>query len=328
LPNVENRLEIHSISTAPAPGFGLGLAALGRPAYITLGHAADVGDHPDEMGLEAKARAVLDAAWHRGIRYFDAARSYGEAEAFLGRWLTGRAVDPAETVIGSKWGYRYTANWDPAATVHEVKELTRATFDRQRAETTATLGDHLDLYQIHSATLESGVLEDPDVIAGLTDLAGAGVAIGLSTSGPSQTATIHRAISIHTADGHRLFDAVQATWNLLEPSAGPALQEAADAGLVVIVKEALANGRLTSREPALAARLEAMSPGAQPDAVALAAALQQPWASIVLSGAATVDHLESNLAALGIPHDLTGIEAAFAERADAYWDHRSRLAWT
>jgi aryl-alcohol dehydrogenase-like predicted oxidoreductase len=48
-------------------------------------------------------------------------------------------------------------------------------------------------------------------------------------------------------DGVRLFDAVQATWNLLEPSAGPALAEAHAAGLGVIVKEALANGRLTDR---------------------------------------------------------------------------------
>ena len=40
---------------------------------------------------------------------------------------------------------------------------------------------------------------------------------------------------------------MQATWNLLEPSAGPALAEARAAGMGVIIKEALANGRLTSR---------------------------------------------------------------------------------
>ena len=39
-----------------------------------------------------------------------------------------------------------------------------------------------------------------------------------------------------------LFDCVQATWNVMEQSAGPALLEAREAGLEVIVKEALANG--------------------------------------------------------------------------------------
>ncbi len=48
-------------------------------------------------------------------------------------------------------------------------------------------------------------------------------------------------------DGLRLFDVVQSTWNVLEPSVGPALSDAHAAGLGVIVKEALANGRLTER---------------------------------------------------------------------------------
>ncbi len=42
-------------------------------------------------------------------------------------------------------------------------------------------------------------------------------------------------------DGVRLFDAVQATWNLLEPSAAPALEAAHASGFVMIIKEALAN---------------------------------------------------------------------------------------
>jgi aryl-alcohol dehydrogenase-like predicted oxidoreductase len=39
----------------------------------------------------------------------------------------------------------------------------------------------------------------------------------------------------------------QATFNLLDQSALPMLEAAAQAGVWVIVKEALANGRLTSR---------------------------------------------------------------------------------
>ena len=69
-----------------------------------------------------------------------------------------------------------------------------------------------------------------------------GVKIGLTLSGPRQAAL--QALDVQI-DGQRVFDCVQATWNLLEPSAGPALQAAHDAGMGVIVKEALANGRLT-----------------------------------------------------------------------------------
>jgi aryl-alcohol dehydrogenase-like predicted oxidoreductase len=42
---------------------------------------------------------------------------------------------------------------------HEVKDLSAATLRRQVEETRALLGAHLRLYQIHSATLESGVLD-------------------------------------------------------------------------------------------------------------------------------------------------------------------------
>lgn len=317
-----------AISHGPAPGFGLGLAALGRPSYLNVGHGADVGHHPAKADLKRQAHAMLDTAWQRGIRYFDAARSYGLAEAFLGSWLADRRVEPHEVVIGSKWGYRYTADWDVNATVHEVKEHSRAMLDAQRAETAHELGNQLDLYQIHSATLESGVLDDAAVIDGLRELASSGVAIGFSTSGPHQSATIERALTIERGDGRLLFDAVQATWNVLEPSAGASLAGASAAGLTVIVKEALANGRLTGRTPEIAARLESLVPGYTPDAIALAVVSQQAWSSIVLSGAATPGQLDDNLSSIAIDEDLTGVFVDLAEPARAYWERRSNLPWT
>ena len=61
--------------------------------------------------MRERCFAVLDAAWASGIRYFDAARSYGRSEEFLAAWLSARAIAPADVVVGSKWGYRYTADW-------------------------------------------------------------------------------------------------------------------------------------------------------------------------------------------------------------------------
>jgi aryl-alcohol dehydrogenase-like predicted oxidoreductase len=71
---------------------GLGLAALGRPGYINLGHAADLAQDYDVAAMEARAHATLDAAWAAGVRCFDVARSYGRAEDFLGRWLAARRI--------------------------------------------------------------------------------------------------------------------------------------------------------------------------------------------------------------------------------------------
>src|SRR6202000_1947335 len=121
---------------------GLGLAALGRPGYITLGHAADLAGETDVEASRAHAHAVLDAAWDAGVRYFDAARSYGLAEEFLGSWLRASGLgsqppgsDLLEGVsVASKWGYRYTARWRVDADVHEVKELTLENLRRQHAE--------------------------------------------------------------------------------------------------------------------------------------------------------------------------------------------------
>src|SRR4051812_47896982 len=99
---------------------GLGLAALGRPGYINLGHGADTAD-PRPEAMERAAHAVLDAAYDGGVRAFDAARSYGAAEAFLASWIAARV--PEGLYVSSKWGYVYTAGWRVGAEEHEVKSL-------------------------------------------------------------------------------------------------------------------------------------------------------------------------------------------------------------
>jgi aryl-alcohol dehydrogenase-like predicted oxidoreductase len=301
---------------------GLGLAALGRPGYINLGHGDDVGD-ASVAGMERAAHAVLDAAWAGGVRHLDAARSYGRAEAILAGWLAARGIAPEDVVVSSKWGYRYTAGWRVDAARHEVKELTAGQLRRQWRESYALLGNQIDLYQIHSATVDSGVLDDAAVRAELAALRATGVRVGISVTGADQAATIERALA---AGG---FDAVQATWNLHERSAGPALARAHDAGLQVYVKEALANGRLTARGAAPALAAAARSRGVDEDQLALAAVLARPWADVVLSGAGTVAQLESNLGAASVAWDsaLEDSLAALAEPPDAYWEARSRLAW-
>jgi aryl-alcohol dehydrogenase-like predicted oxidoreductase len=305
-----------------AAQIGLGLAALGRPGYINLGHGDDVEDTAAPR-MERAAHDVLDAAYDAGVRAFDAARSYGRAEAFLATWLEHRGLGRDDVQVSSKWGYAYTAGWRVDADEHEVKELTAAQLRRQWAETSDLLDGHVRLYQIHSATVESGVLEDEEVRAELAGLRERGVRVGLTVTGAGQAETIERALEVGG------FDSVQATWNLHERSTSGALAGAHDAGLHVMVKEALANGRLTARggDPALAAA--ARERGTTEDAVALAAALAQPWADLVLSGAATVAQLQSNLAARELVWDdeLERRLASLHEGPGEYWEARARLPW-
>jgi aryl-alcohol dehydrogenase-like predicted oxidoreductase len=285
--------------------------------------------------MERNAHAVLDAAYDAGVRYFDAARSYGLAEAFLSSWLARRDIAPGSVVVGSKWGYTYTADWQVDAATHEVKDHSVDVFRRQLAESRDLLGLHLAVYQIHSATIESGVLDDPVVINALADARGRGLHIGLSVSGPRQAETIWRAIDVYR-DGVRMFETVQATWNLMERASEQALVAANDAGLGVIIKEALANGRLAARtrgdgerSGSAALRRAATELGVTEDALALASALSRPWAGVVLSGATTARQLASNVRAvdIAIPDEVFARLDALRVDSEMYWRERSSLPW-
>jgi aryl-alcohol dehydrogenase-like predicted oxidoreductase len=273
---------------------GLGLAALGRPAYINLGRQDDLGSDRSVAALERRCHEMLDTAYASGIRYLDAARSYGMAEHFLGTWLATRKPPKDTVTIGSKWGYSYTGSWRLDADVH----------------------------------VESKVLENIDVLRELQRLRADGLAIGLTVTGPRQADTIRRALHVRV-DGVNPFQVVQATWNLLERSAGAALAEAHASGWGVIVKEAMANGRLTERAegqyvPEL--RTAATARKTTIDAVALAAALSEPWADVVLSGAVSTDQLASNLKAVALVA-ASADWPSIAESPATYWERRSSLAW-
>ncbi|NEA63080.1 aldo/keto reductase [Streptomyces sp. SID12488] len=314
-------------ATTPTCHLGLGLAAVGRPGYINLGRDDDLGDNRSVEALRTRTHELLDAAHAQGVRYFDVARSYGRSEEFLADWLHARP-DIDDVVIGSKWGYTYTAGWTTDAERHEVKDHSLQTYERQRAETDQLLGARLDLYQIHSLTPDSPALSDKELHARLAEAAAEGLTVGFSTSGPAQADTVRAALAV-TVDGEPLFRTVQSTYNVLETSAGPALAEAHDAGLTVIVKEGMANGRLAAGQTPDGVRAIAEETGLGADAVALAVVLRQPWAGVVLSGAATAGQLASNLhaAVVDLDEDHLSRLAALVEEPRAYWERRGQLPW-
>jgi aryl-alcohol dehydrogenase-like predicted oxidoreductase len=304
---------------------------------VTLNHARDLGGTYDPSIMESHAHDVLDAAFDAGIRYVDAARSYGRAEDFLASWLRKREIEPGGIVVASKWGYTYTAGWSTSATQHEVKDHTVAAFTRQLEESVELLGRYLSLYQIHSVTAESKTLDDDALIDAIARLRERSIRAGLSVSGAGQGVAIRRSIDVRR-DGDRVFDSVQATWNLLERGAESALQDAHGAGMKVVVKESLANGRLTQgnrgddpvlSQPIARIRELAESRGTNIETLALAAALAQPWATIVLSGAATVEQIRSTVAAVDFAYDteLDDQLRSLSVASEEYWRARSSFKW-
>jgi aryl-alcohol dehydrogenase-like predicted oxidoreductase len=96
----------------------------------------------------------------------------------------------------------------------------------------------------------------------------------------------------------------------------------------VIIKEAVANGRLTDRNTSdEASRLKRYADAhhTSPDVMALAAALSNTWVDVVLSGAVTVDQLASNLRATALAETTDWPD--IAEPAHEYWTRRGALSW-
>lgn len=207
-------------------------------------------------------------------------------------------------------------------------------FSKQLEETKSFLGEYIDLYQIHSATFESGILTDGRAHGALSKCKDEhGWAIGLSVSSPKQSEVIREAMKIKstTAQEKKLFDSVQCTFNLLEQRSGEALLEAHSQGMDIIIKEGLANGRIL-RHPTVMEYSKKLS--CEPDQLALAFILAQPFQPRVLSGAVTPAQLESNLKALEVSEKLKESPALLKELAakcvmesEEYWAERAALAW-
>jgi aryl-alcohol dehydrogenase-like predicted oxidoreductase len=285
--------------------------------------------------MQTQANLVMDSLFQNSkIPWLDCARSYGLSEKFVGEYLKKNNVSPEKVYVSSKWGYTYVADWKVSlekGKPHEVKDHSVENFLKQLEETNELIGDYVDLYQIHSATFESGVMDNEDIHKALHDCReNRGWNIGLSVSSPKQDEVLRRAMEI-TVDGKKLFDSVQCTYNVLEQRPGPALLDAHKAGMDIIIKEALGNGRVLKKDIIIdhAKRLSCA-----PDALALGCILAQPFQPRVLSGAVTPEQLETNLKAgeladiLKADHTLLdSIMKDCAMESEDYWNDRSQLAW-
>ena len=311
---------------------GLGLAALGRPEYINIrtDHAID----KSEVAFQKNAYSVLDEAYKLGVRYFDTAPSYGRGEAYLTHWNSDRNYD--DVVLGTKWGYTYVANWELGFNgKHEVKEHSLEKLLEQW-EVSKQMLPKLAYYQVHSATFESGILENEAVLNQLYDIKiQTGLKIGISTSGANQNDVLEAALKVNI-NGDFVFDSFQVTYNVFDQSTFPILKAALAQGKTIIIKEALANGRVFPNKKfehyqATYNVLENLSKKYKVgiDAIALRFVMDNLQPSYVLSGASDITQLNENLMALHFNFTAEELQLlnTLNVNPEAYWHERGNLNW-
>lgn len=303
---------------------GLGTAAIGRPHYINIKQYKSKDF--ELANFKREGIAVLDAAYKMGVRYFDTAPGYGIAEDSILAWKEQKKIE-----IATKWGYTYTANFDINAKNHEIKEHSLQKLEEQWQISKGLL-PQLKVYQIHSASLETGVLKNKKVLEKLWQLKiDQKIEIGLTSTGTDQLAVIEKAMEIKF-DGLDLFDAFQVTYNMLDHS----MLQLQSLPKRIIVKEALANGRIfrNTNYPhynELYKLLEKLTIKYNVgfDAIALRFCMDSLHPDIVLSGAATAEQVKENIKANDFELNENEINElkSFGQKTEHYWNERKQLNW-
>lgn len=310
---------------------GLGTAALGRPQYINI--RFQTGGKSNLETFKKNSFSVLETAYNKGVRYFDTAPGYGLAEALVLEWL--QTKNDASIQIATKWGYTYTANFNENATVHEVKEHSLAKLNAQWNFSKQLL-PYLKVYQIHSATIETGVLENSEVLERLASLKKEhNLKIGLTTTGTNQTEVIKKALNV-TVNGTSLFDLFQVTYNLLDQSLLEISEELIHQNKSIVIKEAMANGRVFRNESyphynKMYAILESISKkhAVGIDAISLRYCEQTIPNSVVLSGESNNVQLKQNLHlnTFSLSNNEIDLLNSFKISPEFYWKERKQLIW-
>ena len=195
-------------------------------------------------------------------------------------------------------------------------------------ETEEHIGEYLDLYQVHSATFDSGILTNKDVHEAMHKfrIENNGCALGLSVSGTVQDDIIREAMKISVGNGDvKLFDSVQCTFNVLEQKPSQALLEAYESGMDIIIKEGMANGRVFS-----CSGIQKHTTSSSIDQLALGCIINQSFQPRVLSGAVTSGQLVSNFKALDLQKDTEELSIIMKDcimDSKTYWKDRSNLSW-
>ncbi|HEV3320943.1 MAG TPA: aldo/keto reductase [Solirubrobacteraceae bacterium] len=208
------------------PALGIGTAALAVP----YGAPDAVRPAPSRAG----ARRTLLAAVDRGVRFFDTAPAYGDAEALVGVAFGGRE----ECVIATKLAIP-PAGWE-SLSPREVRDHVRASAE---ASLWALCRERLDLLQVHNAT-PALVCSGP-VVEALAELRADGLVarLGVTVYGEAEALAAIEAPEI---------DFVQVPYSALDRRPERhVLPAAAAAGKAVVARSLLLRGVLSPAGRAL-----------------------------------------------------------------------------
>jgi aryl-alcohol dehydrogenase-like predicted oxidoreductase len=194
--------------------------ALGRTGLEVSVLGLGAGQIGDPALAERDAERLLLGAVDLGVTLIDAARSYGLAEARIGRILAGRR---SAVILSTKVGYGIPgfADWTgPCVAAGIDAALERMATDR------------LDIVHFHSCPRE--VLERGDVVGAMLDAVHAGKVRVAAYSGENE--------ALAWAAESGAFSSLQASVNLCDQgSLHGTLAAAAARGIGVLAKRSLAN---------------------------------------------------------------------------------------
>jgi aryl-alcohol dehydrogenase-like predicted oxidoreductase len=241
----------------PSVELGLGIIGLGK----VWGHVS--GEVPSEL----EAVGLLEFAWLTGIRYFDAAPSYGVAEERLGLFL--RALDPVERrglTIATKFGEHWDAARNEPFVDHSYDALCRS-LDRSLRH----LG-RIDILQLHKTT--------PDALRS-RDLARAwdyAASLGITRLGASVSDLESAGMVI---DEPR-YSAIQLPLNRSNTTFSASVERASERGMWIA----------TNRPFAMGAMLYGEQPVSREEAFRFV--LDHAFTGVVLTGTRSREHLREN----------------------------------
>ena len=311
---------------------GLGTAAIGRPIYINIRHEKPRADLSLQEFRE-NGIGLLDDAYDKGVRFFDASPGYGLAESLLIQWLHQKN-DP-DINVATKWGLSYAADFDINAAVHEIKEHSLERLNAQW-EFSRKLLPNLKIYQIHSATLDTGVLDNKAVLQRLHQIKkDYNIIIGITTTGVNQVEVLKKAVDIEL-ENEPLFSSFQSTYNIMDQSILQLKEFFLNANRQLIIKESLANGRLIPNTSFkehnglykyITKLADKYNVGA--DAIAIRFCIDSFPEAVTLSGASSTNQLQSNLAAKTFKLQKEEMELLSSYKIDPviYWGERKQLSW-
>ena len=288
---------------------GLNVTRLGYGAL----ELRDVQSAGGRLPNEEHAGVMLNAALDAGINFIDTAPAYGRSEEFIGRFIADRR---AEYVLASKCGRSQTGVPRTDASLSEwSREEILASVD----ESLARLGtDHVDLLQLHGATIEA--VEQYDCVRTLQELRDSGKTrfIGVSAVNPH----------LETFISWGVFDAFQIVYSALEPEHTNAITVAAASGAGTIIRGGSVKGAPHRAEgrggefPIVRDRwvrsgLAELLDGRDLVETMFRYALAHPDAHTFINGTQNIDHLNANVRAVELGPLPPDLRAEIKARVDA-----------